>query len=72
MSMKAMNVKFSDESADALVRIADDMGTSKADALRFGLALLRLAFKEERDGNKIGIIRDGAVVREIVSVWNQR
>jgi predicted transcriptional regulator len=53
---------------DTLDRIADDMGTTKADVFRRAIALLMICREEEKNGNIIGIANKGRLETQIVIV----
>lgn len=68
--MSAMNVEFSEATDALLKRLADQLGTSKAGVLRFGIALMNIATQEQAKGNRLGVVHEDRVVREIVGVWS--
>ncbi len=68
--MSRMNVEFTPATDAALERLAETLGTSKAGILRFGIALMQIAVREQASGNSIGVVNGQQVVREVVGVWS--
>ena len=64
-----LNVQFTDRQTEALARMANELGTTRAGVLKTALALLEVAIREERAGNAIAVIRGETVVKEIVGLW---
>ena len=67
MSAK-LNVQFNDRQQKALDEMAEELGTTKAGVLKTALSLLEVAIRERKGGNRIGVIRDNHVVKEIVGI----
>lgn len=63
-----LNIQFNDRQKKSLDELADELGTTKAGVLKAALSLLEVAVREKRDGNRIGIVRDNAVVKEIIGI----
>ncbi len=66
--MSRLNVQFSDRQQKALDELAEELGTTKAGVLKSALSLLEVALRERREGNRIGVVRDNKVVKEIVGI----
>lgn len=67
--LSSMNVQFTPETNDALMRLTKTLGTSKAGVLRYGVSALLLIMKAQRDGGELAVVKDGKVVREIEPLW---
>ncbi len=65
---RRMNVQFSERQRKAIEDLADDLGTSNAGVLKSALALLEVALRERKAGNKIGVVKGDKVVKEIVGI----
>jgi len=52
--MTRLNVSFSDEAYKTLTEISKETNQSKAEVLRTALALLKVAYDEERKGWVVG------------------
>ncbi len=65
---KRLNVQFNDRQKKALDEMAAELGTTKAGVLKTALSLLEVALREKRQGNHIGVVKDNAVVKEIVGI----
>jgi len=63
-----LNVQFSEKQQSALEKLAREMDTTKAGVLRTALALLEVALRERKNGNRVGIVRDHKEVKEIVGI----
>lgn len=61
-----LNVQFSDSQRNALDELASELGTTKAGVLKTALSLLDVALSERKNGNRIGVVRDDRVIKEIV------
>ena len=61
-----MKVQFNERQTKAINAMAETLSTNTLGLLRIAFALLQTAIKEHKNGNSIGIIRDG-VVKEIVN-----
>jgi len=55
------------ESIDSLSR---ELGIDKTNVLMNGLRLLRVAVREAKQGNRIGVVASGSVVHELIGPWN--
>jgi hypothetical protein len=67
MSTK-LNVQFTDRQRRLLDDMAEDLGTTKAGVLKTALSLLEVAVREKKEGNRLGVVRDNKVVKEIVGI----
>lgn len=67
MSTK-LNVQFNERQRKTLEEMAEDLGTTKAGVLKTALSLLEVAIRERKSGNRIGIVKDNQVVKEIVGL----
>jgi predicted transcriptional regulator len=63
-----LNIQFSDRQNKALDELAEELGTTKAGVLKSALALLEVALRERKEGNRIGVVKDNTVVKEIVGI----
>lgn len=63
-----LNVQFSERQQHALDEMANEMGTTKAGVLRTALSLLEVALREKKHGNRIGVVKDEKVLKEIVGI----
>lgn len=61
-----MNFAFSESQAASLQKMADALGTTKAGVIQKALQLLATSRRELRSGNKIGVVKGGAILKEIV------
>lgn len=66
--MSRLNIQFSDRQNKALDELAEELGTTKAGVLKSALALLEVALRERKEGNRIGVVKDNTVVKEIVGI----
>ena len=69
MGSTKLNVEFSEKQKGALERLASEMYTTKAGVLRRALALLEIALREQKNGNRVGIVRNHKEVKEIVGIF---
>ena len=63
-----LNVQFNDLQSQAIERLAEEMGTTKAGVIKTALVLLEVARREHKEGNALGVIRGDKVVKEIVGL----
>ena len=63
-----MNVQFSERQRKALAELADELDTTKAGVIKAALSLLEVALREQRAGNRIGVVKDNKVLKEIVGI----
>ena len=63
-----LNIQFNDRQKTALEELAEELGTTKAGVLKKALSLLEVALRERKVGNRIGIVKDSHVVKEIVGI----
>lgn len=63
-----LNIQFNDRQKKALEELAGELGTTKAGVLKTALALLEVAIREKREGNRLGVLKDNAIVKEIVGI----
>ena len=63
-----LHVQFSERQSKTLEEMAEDLGTSKAGALKAALALLELALRERKQGNALGVVRGDKVVKAIIGI----
>lgn len=67
MRNKRMTVSFSENAYEALEKIQNMTGKSKAEILRTALTLLYYAEQKKKENNSgLAIIKDGEVKQEIV------
>jgi metal-responsive CopG/Arc/MetJ family transcriptional regulator len=67
MGNKRMTVSFSENAYEALEKIQNMTGKSKAEILRTALTLLYYAEQKKQENNSgLAIIKDGEVKQEIV------
>ena len=63
-----LNIQFSDKQKKSLDEMAEELDTTKAGVLKTALSLLEVAMRERKEGNRVGIVRDNTVVKEIVGI----
>ena len=63
-----LNIQFSDKQRKSLDEMAQELDTTKAGVLKTALSLLEVAMRERKEGNRIGIVKDNTVVKEIVGI----
>ncbi|MBN2560419.1 MAG: hypothetical protein JXQ75_05755 [Phycisphaerae bacterium] len=63
-----LNVQFSNRQREALDELAAELDTTKVGVLKTALSLLTVALREKKAGNRIGVVRDDEVVKEIVGI----
>ena len=63
-----LNIQFNDRQQKSLDELADELGTTKAGVLKTALSLLEVAVREKKDGNRIGIVKDNTVLKEIIGI----
>ncbi|MCH8045616.1 MAG: hypothetical protein IID44_18040 [Planctomycetes bacterium] len=63
-----LNIQFSDKQKKSLDEMAQELDTTKAGVLKTALSLLEVAMRERKEGNRIGIVKDNTVVKEIVGI----
>lgn len=68
--MHRMTVELGPDQAQAIEVIANASGHTKADVIRFSLALMQLFVREGRRGNGVGVIKGERVVKEIAGIWD--
>lgn len=61
-----LNVQFNPDQTAAINRMAADLGVSKSRVLCLALAFLEVAHRERAAGNRLAVVKDGAVLKEIV------
>ena len=62
-----VSFKFNEKQTAAIDAMAELLGVSKAEVVRRALALLSVSVKEFRSGNSLSSVKDGQVVKEIVT-----
>lgn len=68
-SSTRLNIELSEKQQVALKKLADEMDTTKAGVLRRALALLEIALREQKNGNRVGIVRDHQEIKEIIGIF---
>lgn len=63
-----LNVQFNERQKKALDEMAEELGTTKAGVLKTALSLLEVAIRERKEGNRLGVIKDSQIVKEIVGI----
>lgn len=63
-----LNIQFSDKQKKSLDEMAKELDTTKAGVLKTALSLLEVAMRERKEGNRVGIVKDNVVVKEIVGI----
>lgn len=61
-------VQFNSRQQKAFDVMVDDLHTTKAGVLKLALSLLAVAVRERKEGNRIGVIKDEKIVKEIVGI----
>jgi hypothetical protein len=62
-------VEFSDSQSRELRRMACDLDTTKVGVLRLALSLMQFCKREREAGNRIAVVNNDRVVKEIVGLW---
>ena len=65
---KKLNVQFNERQKKALDDMAEELGTTKAGVLKTALSLLEVVIRERKEGNRLGVIKDSQIVKEIVGI----
>jgi hypothetical protein len=63
-----LNIQFNDRQKKSLDELACELGTTKAGVLKAALSLLEVAVREKKEGNRIGVVKDNTVVKEIIGI----
>ena len=63
-----LNVQFNDKQQKTLEEMAKELGTTKAGVLKTALSLLEVAMRERKEGNRLSVVKDNTVVKEIVGL----
>ena len=66
--MTRLNVQFSEKQRKSLDEMAEELSTTKAGVLKSALSLLEVALRERKHGNRIGVVKDDKVLKEIVGI----
>ena len=64
--MHRLTLEFNDYGYEILEELSQLLGKTKAEVLRQGLALRKLAEDQRQRGNSLGAVQDGRVVSEII------
>ena len=63
-----LNAQFNDKQQKTLEEMAKELGTTKAGVLKTALSLLEVAMRERKEGNRLSVVKDNTVVKEIVGL----
>ena len=63
---KRLNLDLTPEAYELLQTVSNESGKNMADVLRTGLALYGIALEEQKEGRRLGIVKDEKVIKEIV------
>lgn len=63
---KRLNLDLTPEAYELLQKLANESGKNMADVLRTGLTLYGMAQEERQEGNRLGIVKDDQVIKEIL------
>ena len=67
VSVKRLNINLPETAYDELQRLSKLSNRSMTDVVRTALGLAKIAFEEERSGNKLAVVdRNGKLKKEIV------
>jgi predicted transcriptional regulator len=67
--MPRTSIEFNDAASEALSRLSDELGKTKAEVLRDALSLYSFLVTElGREGGQLGILRNGREVEKIIAV----
>jgi hypothetical protein len=69
--MTRTSVWFTNPQRESIRKMAAQLGCKQGGVFKAAFALLQIAIREQRLGNKLAIVRDGQVVREIVGVLEE-
>lgn len=61
---------FGPDQIESINRLAGELRIDKTDVLTNGLRLLRIAVREARKGNSLGVVAGEFVVGELVGPWS--
>lgn len=67
--MAILQIKMTKKQNKALKRMARELGTDVPGVLQTGFALLAIAIREQKAGNKLAIAKNNKIVKEIIGVW---
>jgi hypothetical protein len=65
--MTRVSFEFNKKQTISILEMAESLGVSKAEVVRRALALLSVSVKEFRSGNSLASVKDGQIVKEIVT-----
>ena len=60
------NFDFTQEGEEKLIVLAERWGKTRSEIIRIALDRLYFMDEEQQRGNKIGVVRDGKVIQEIL------
>lgn len=61
-----LNVQFNARQTELIADLASELGVTKSRVLCLALGFLEVANRERAAGNRVAVVRDGRVVKEIV------
>jgi hypothetical protein len=66
--MYRLSIQFTDTQGRRLSILACELGMTKTGVVRHALALLTVATRERTDGNRLAVVRDGQIIKEIAGL----
>ena len=63
-----LNVQFTERQKRSLEAMAKDLGTTQAEVLKKALSLLQVTLREQAQDNRLAIVKEGKIVKEIVGI----
>lgn len=68
LKKERVNLRFDEKQRQTLERMADELSTTMSGVVATALSLLTVAIAEQKNGNSLGIVRDGKVIKEIIGI----
>jgi len=63
-----LNVQFNERQKKTLDEMSVELGTTRTGVLKTALSLLEIALTEQKRGNRLGVVKDDEVLKEIVGI----
>jgi hypothetical protein len=63
-----LDVQFTEDQSKAIEEMARQLGTNEAGALKTALSLLQAALGERKKDNRLAVVKDGKIIKEIVGI----
>ena len=62
------NVRFTNKQEQLLDAMTVEIGTTTADVLKKAMSLLTVVLRENKNGNRIVVVKQGKIIKEIVGI----